>query len=145
MIKINLNKVYHKFSDVHNPEEAYTYRDETSGFNLMYNGIVEYTCEDQSLDSLDIDKIEQLIISFEYIPFITFRVTPKRDENSGLKYNLISISPISLRNYSEQQDRMEDWGDFDEISNCIDNVISIIGGFINGLGKINENNWKNDE
>lgn len=138
MIKINLTKVYHKLSDIHKPDTIFSYRDKESGCMLIYDGWVQYTSDDQTLETLDIDKKEQVIVSFEYIPFIIFRITPVKYDDI-IKYNLTSVSPISLKTYTEQQNRMENWGDRSDINECVNKAISITGGFINGLGKINEN------
>lgn len=96
-------------------------------------GWVQHDCEHQIFDKLEGN--EQVIITVENIPFIHFRIMLTPDG----KYHLTSNSPVSLRTYQEQGYRVERWDDYDGIGECVNKAVSIIGGFINRMGKENFN------
>lgn len=87
----------------------------------------------QHMDQLEQDEI--LVITIEKIPFIKLIVTPTMQH----KYCLSSKPPISMRTY-EISDENDDWGDFDEIGECVNKAVSIVAGFINWMGKEMTNN-----
>ena len=101
---------------------------------VLVSGLFQVDCEDQNFDVLDPEQNEALVITFEHIPFISFEVLPHEGQ-----YGVSSISPISLRTFEEQKYRKEKWGLFNNTRECIDKAISVMGGFVNGLGKISEN------
>lgn len=113
----------------------------------------EIDCEDQSVDKVDWDNLEELIVTVSTFPFITFRITPMNSNYTDgiLKYQLKSDSPISLLNYQELEEeypnRCEKWGEYTEIGDCINKAINVVAGVINGLktGKINDGNYYEED
>lgn len=102
--------------------------------------IDERLCEEQKFDHLNAD--EQIIVSVEKIPFISFRIVRTPEQ----QYHLMSFSPISLRTYVEQDYRVERWGEYDEVGHAVNKVISVVAGFINKMGKedFNDGNYYKD-
>ena len=145
-IAFNLQKVYYQYhpAEEHFQTEADKNETAETGLFRFTQGLIEHPCEDQSMDTLDYDKKESIIITVTTIPFIRFYILPEPEQ----RYKFTSISPISLKTYEEQGDRSENWGTYKEIGDCISKAISITAGFINGLktGEINDGNYyENDE
>lgn len=110
MITISLKKVFYKNHELY-----------------------EYVSPDQNYELLD--ETENINITIDHIPFVGFKVGIKNG-----KYWLTSISPISLKTYTEQVYRVEKWGDdFDSVRDCVNKCISVMGGFINRIGKVSVN------
>jgi hypothetical protein len=113
----------------------------------------EINCPNQSIDKLNWENEESLLITISSIPFLTFRIKPLNINHfDGVqKYELTSDSPISLRSYEELEgkypNRSEKWGEYTEIGDCINKAINVTAGFTNGLktGEINEGNYYEDE
>lgn len=137
MITLNLKKVYFT---THGLENMYKYVDE-QGETVGVTGVVAHDCEEQTFDHVGDN--EQIIVSVDKIPFIKFEIiyAPLTD-----RYLLSSVSPISLKTYTEQGLRIEKWGDYDSVGKCIDKCISVVAGFINGMGKeeVNDGNYYKD-
>lgn len=121
MIVIDLKKVYVEYHSIDNPFIV-------EG-NDRFSGLVEHLCDNQTMDSLGLD--EQIVATIQKIPFFYFRIIPVT--NNG--YELQSYSPVSLKTYTEQSVRVEKWGEYDTIGQCVDKIISIAAGFINRMGK----------
>lgn len=147
-ITFNLTKIYHKphllFEDEHTGKNAVN---KDILMSLSYTRWLPEKCEDQQMDTLNADNYEQIQITINTMPFVSFYISPLRQEFP--KYSLISESPISLRNYEEivEENRIESWGEFDEIGDCINKAINIIAGFTNGIkiGEINDGNYYEDD
>lgn len=130
MLTLNLKKVYfttHGFDNMH------VYLDD-NGEKLGLTGVVAHDCEEQTFDHVGDN--EQIIILVERIPFIRFEIiyAPLTD-----RYLLSSVSPISLRTYTEQKLKIEQWGDYESVKQCINKCISVSAGFVNRMGKEEEN------
>jgi hypothetical protein len=147
-IAFSLTKIYYK--------EFVVSEDECTGKNAVDKDIhisfrhtrwLPEECEDQQMDTLNADNYEQIKIAINTMPFMSFYISPLGEDTP--KYILTSESPISLRNYEEQfeEKRIENWGEFDEIFDCINRAINIAAGFMNGLktGEINDGNYYEDE
>ena len=118
MIKVNLKKVYLNAKD-------------------------EYAeCVDQSIEKLKLN--ERVQVTIENVPFLRFEFY----NVIGGGYELISVSPVSLRTYRSQEYQIERWGVCGDVRLCLDKIISITAGFINKMGKepINDgNHYKENE
>ena len=95
-----------------------------------------FECTDQGISELK--KEERIEVAIEKAPFIKFEIIYIDDG----KYGVISLSPISLRTYKEQDYRIERWGTCSTMDQCFNSIISIVGGFINNMGKKGENDGK---
>jgi len=137
MIALNIKKVYFTTHGLNNP---YSYVDE-SGVPQIFSGIMSHDCEEQTFDHVGDN--EQIIVSVAKMPFIKFEIiyAPLTD-----RYILDSNSPVSLRTYTINDGLKERWGDYESVGKCIDKCISIVAGFINGMGKeeINDGNYYKD-
>jgi hypothetical protein len=137
MITLNLKKVYFT---THTVEDPYRYVD-SYGIPATISGVVSHDCEEQKFDHVGDN--EQIIVTVDKIPFIKFEIiyAPLTD-----RYLLSSVSPISLRTYTEQGCKVEKWGDYDSVGKCVDKCISVVAGFINGMGKeeVNDGNYYKD-
>lgn len=131
MITLNLKKVYFTTHTVENP---YKYVDSHGIPAVVISGAVSHDCEEQTFDHVGDNEL--IIVTVEKIPFIKFEIiyAPLTD-----RYLLSSVSPISLRNYTQQNMNGEQWGDYDSTAKCIDKCISVVAGFINRMGKEDEN------
>lgn len=131
MIALKLNKVY--FKDGEHLIQAQNEGDA----DVIYEGFMEYTCDNQNIDELL--PHEQILVKIENIPFISFRIL----NMSKNKFHVMSNSVISLKTYTEQGDRVERWGEFLTIGQALNKVISVVAGFINHMGKekINDGNY----
>jgi hypothetical protein len=152
MIQIKLKKVYFKNYTYAEPYH-YPLKDETDTPTLGAEPI-EQLCENQTMDKLE--EGEQIVVSIEKIPFIMFRISLLKYaptvattetllymETQAKKYGLISISPVSLKTYNEQSYRIERWGMYDEVGHAVNKILSVVGGFINRMGKedFNDGNY----
>jgi len=95
-----------------------------------------FECINQGISELK--KEERVEVAIEKVPFIKFEITRMGND----KYGVISISPVSLRTYKEQDYHIERWTPCDTLEQCFNSVISIVGGFINYMGKKEENDGK---
>ena len=136
MITLKLKKVYFT---THTVEDPYIYVD--SYIPAAISGVVSHDCEEQTFDH--VGDMEQIIVTVDKIPFIKFGIiyAPLTD-----RYILSSVSPISLRTYTEQGCKVEQWGDYDSVGKCVDKCISVVAGFINRMGKeeVNDGNYYKD-
>ena len=85
---------------------------------------------------------EEIVVSVNKVPFVEFRIAPIAE-----KYSLTSVSPVSLRTYQTLADnKREDWGMYMQIGYCINQVLSVMAGFINRMGKeeINDGDYYGD-
>ncbi len=98
----------------------------------LYSGVISIISDNQNLDSLEYDKKEYLKGNCN-IPFLSFSIII---DKTGM-YNLSSVSPISLKDYTEQNLRVEEWYKSSNIDDCILAAENVLNTFIKNFGKNN--------